>query len=226
MQHSFGIHKYPLSCYFPTRLQIVPISKKARFVSNAGGLSGFNKGNDAHVRDHDSALPDLVSLDVEYIHFKTSDDDPLIVPGEVCIVKSNGDVLYHTYCRPGWGLPTASSCAHRLEVSNGNGKRICACAEPKDHVWIGGVPERHWRGAPLLVKVTARTSAAIYSKLLIGHGLQNDLRALGVSHPKHLTRDTMAVPLFQTRRGHARTLKALAAQFLNMQIQTRRHSAR
>lgn len=89
----------------------------------------------------------------------------------------------------------------------------------------GGVRKSHWRDAPPLAEVAARTSQEIQGRLLVGHGLQGDLEALGLSHPRDLIRDTMTFEIFQSR-GHARKLRALAADLLNMDIQVHRHSAR
>ena len=59
----------------------------------------------------------------------------------------------------------------------------------------------------------------------MGHGLQKDLQSLGLSHPPQLTRDTMTYAPFQAR-GHARKLKALAAELLGSTIQAGRHRAK
>ena len=64
--------------------------------------------------------------------------------------------------------------------------------------------------------------------ILIGHNLQNDLAALGISHPSHLMRDTMRYARFQRRNGQAYSLKELAQTLLGMHIQDNSgpHSAR
>jgi hypothetical protein len=46
------------------------------------------------------SFPDVVGLDVEYIHFSNGDDE-IVHPGEVCVVDAEGVVLYHSYCQPG-----------------------------------------------------------------------------------------------------------------------------
>ena len=91
--------------------------------------------------------------------------------------------------------------------------------------WCGGVRPRKWLGSPPLPAVAPRVAAAIEGQLLVGHGLQKDLQSLGLSHPPRLIRDTMTYAPFQAR-GHARRLKALAAELLGSTIQAGRHSAK
>jgi len=63
------------------------------------------------------------------------------------------------------------------------------------------------------------------NKILVGHGLKNDLRALGVSHPWHMTRDTAKYEPFMKVRFNdgilwPRGLKELMKTLLNRDIQT------
>ncbi len=90
---------------------------------------------------------------------------------------------------------------------------------------MGGVRKSRWREAPPLQEVAARVSQEIQGKILVGHGLQGDLEALGLIHPRHLKRDTMTFRKFQSK-GHARKLSCLAADLLGKDIQVYRHSAR
>jgi hypothetical protein len=48
----------------------------------------------------------------------------------------------------------------------------------------GGVPPSKWAAAPALKDVALRLRPAIEGAVLVGHGLRNDLRSLGVAHPK------------------------------------------
>ena len=91
--------------------------------------------------------------------------------------------------------------------------------------WCGGVRQRKWLNSPPLPVVAGRVAAAIEGKVLVGHGLQKDLQSLGLSHPPKLTRDTMTYAPFQAH-GHARKLKALAADLLGSTIQAGRHRAK
>lgn len=63
-------------------------------------------------------------------------------------------------------------------------------------------------------------------KVVIGHGIENDLQALGVNHEPNLLRDTMKFSKFQRKGGTAFSLKELAKRFLNRAIQQKLHTAR
>ena len=82
-----------------------------------------------------------------------------------------------------------------------------------------------WQRAPRIPAVAAMVAAAIQDQLLVGHGLKKDLHSLSLTHPPHLTRDTMTYEVFQSR-GHARKLKALTLDLLGKSIQMGRHRAR
>lgn len=65
-------------------------------------------------------------------------------------------------------------------------------------------------------------------KVLIGHGLKNDLMSLGIQHPFESMRDTANYKKFQRGDGSTYSLKQLAKHWLQKDIQSRRkrHSAR
>jgi len=69
-----------------------------------------------------------------------------------------------------------------------------------------------------------KVQAMIVNKVLVGHALKNDLRALNISHPWHATRDTAKYdPFMKTRFDDnilwPRKLKELALENLNRKIQ-------
>ena len=68
----------------------------------------------------------------------------------------------------------------------------------------------------------------IVGKVLVGHGLKNDLIALGIEHPLSSMRDTSNYAKFQRRDGSTHSLKKLAKQWLNKDIQpkSKSHSAK
>lgn len=70
----------------------------------------------------------------------------------------------------------------------------------------------------------------LHGKVLVGHGLQNDLRVLCIhSHPVQLIRDTSTYWRFMRRRADgslaARSLKVLSLQFLGQSIQEGEHDS-
>jgi hypothetical protein len=84
--------------------------------------------------------------------------------------------------------------------------------------------------------VQPRVAALLAGRLLVGHALRNDLKALLLSHPRRLIRDTATyVPLMRAaphvggptaaaRRGRSAKLKDLAAAHLGLTIQSGEHS--
>jgi len=69
-----------------------------------------------------------------------------------------------------------------------------------------------------------KVQAMIFGRILIGHGLKNDLKALHISHPWHATRDTAKYnPFMKTRFDDnvlwPRKLKELALENLKRKIQ-------
>jgi len=71
------------------------------------------------------------------------------------------------------------------------------------------------------VQAQLKVSELIYNRILVGHSIDNDLKVLGLSHPKKLVRDTALFrPLCP--RGK-RSLKKLALEHLNRNIQGQEH---
>lgn len=60
-------------------------------------------------------------------------------------------------------------------------------------------------------------------RIVVGHGLENDFRALFLSHPFRYTRDTAKYRRFQRSRGKPRKLKFLAEKYLGIKIQHGEH---
>jgi len=73
--------------------------------------------------------------------------------------------------------------------------------------------------APPLQKVVQQLQCLLQDQLLVGHGLAKDLAALELVHPPGLQFDTMTYTAFCNKAGNAKSLKQLAQQYLNRQIQ-------
>jgi RNA exonuclease 4 len=88
---------------------------------------------------------------------------------------------------------------------------------------VSGCTPALLRGAPALAPVQAEVAALLAGKVLVGHGLKNDLRALLLSHPAASTRDTALYRPFQWRSGdgkwNPKRLKHLVRQHLQLDIQ-------
>lgn len=55
----------------------------------------------------------------------------------------------------------------------------------------GGAPPEAWQGAPPLADVRRQLGALLEGRILVGHHLRKDLKALGLRHPAEATRDTL-----------------------------------
>eukprot|EP00455_Lapot_gusevi_P053486 TRINITY_DN8345_c0_g1_i1.p1 TRINITY_DN8345_c0_g1~~TRINITY_DN8345_c0_g1_i1.p1 ORF type:complete len:251 (-),score=34.60 TRINITY_DN8345_c0_g1_i1:36-788(-) len=72
--------------------------------------------------------------------------------------------------------------------------------------------------------VQQEVSELTKNRILVGHAIHNDLRALMLDHPRHLIRDTSK---FRSINGakRARSLKNLAREHLGVEIQTGEHNS-
>ena len=88
---------------------------------------------------------------------------------------------------------------------------------------VSGCTPALLRAAPALAAVQAEVAALLAGKVLVGHGLKNDLKALLLSHPAASTRDTALYRPFQWRSGdgkwNPKRLKHLVRQHLGLDIQ-------
>jgi RNA exonuclease 4 len=56
--------------------------------------------------------------------------------------------------------------------------------------FVSGITEENVKNAPSFAEVVKQVQEILHDKILVGHGVDNDLRALGISHPWLMTRDT------------------------------------
>jgi hypothetical protein len=74
----------------------------------------------------------------------------------------------------------------------------CLCAEGgplrAQQRWrhVGGLPPAMWQFAPPLREVRQRLAELLQGRILVGHHLQKDLKALALAHPEEATRDTLS----------------------------------
>ena len=93
--------------------------------------------------------------------------------------------------------------------------------------FVSGVKPQSMKHALPLRRVQADVAALIKDRTLIGHALANDLKALMLTHPKDLTRDTSHYPPYREQMGEGsrpRGLRWLAKDFLGWDIQAGAHS--
>lgn len=89
---------------------------------------------------------------------------------------------------------------------------------------VSGILPRHIndKSAISFHRCQQEVSDMIQDKLLVGHAINNDLQVLLLSHPKHLIRDTAYYRRLCPDRP--KSLKSLAAEFLQQTIHTAAHN--
>ncbi|XP_032569093.1 interferon-stimulated 20 kDa exonuclease-like 2 isoform X2 [Chiroxiphia lanceolata] len=114
------------------------------------------------------------------------------------IVSYDGDVVYDRYVRP-----EAPIVDYRTRWS--------------------GIRRQHMDKAVPFQQAQRQVLRILAGKVVVGHAIHNDFKALRYSHPKALTRDTSRIPLLNRRGGFpenvAVSLKRLTKALLNQDIQ-------
>ncbi|XP_042327395.1 apoptosis-enhancing nuclease [Sceloporus undulatus] len=114
------------------------------------------------------------------------------------VVNYDGDVIYDKYIRP--ELPVVD---YRTRWS--------------------GVTRRHMENATSFKVAQGEVLQIMRDKIVVGHAIHNDFRALKYFHPQAWTRDTSRCPLLLKKMGlsvkASVSLKSLASQLLSKKIQ-------
>ncbi|CAL0310173.1 unnamed protein product [Lupinus luteus] len=142
----------------------------------------------------DSSVTDAVAMDCEMVGVGEGNKSAL---GRVTLINKWGNVIYDEFVRP-------------LE-------RVVDF-----RTFVSGIRPRDLRKAKDLWSAQKKVAELIKGRILVGHALHNDLKALLLSHPKKDIRDTSEYQPFQTT-GSRRALKHLAEEFLGAEIQSGEH---
>jgi RNA exonuclease 4 len=140
----------------------------------------------------------VLALDCEMVGVGPSKQSAL---AEIAIVNFDGDTIYHTYVKPQQRITD-----FRTEVS-------------------GITPEKIRKGIPFK-EAQKQVLQIIRGKYIIGHGLENDFRALQIPIKNYNTFDTTKIETFmrKTPTGfQPRKLKNITKNFLEQTIQTGEH---
>ncbi|XP_066424024.1 interferon-stimulated 20 kDa exonuclease-like 2 [Molothrus aeneus] len=169
---------------------------KARGVSQNGATGTGAKGKARGAVGAPPAPPKLVALDCEMVG--TGPGGRTSALARCSIVTYEGDVVYDRYVRP-----EAPIVDYRTRWS--------------------GIRPRHMAQAVPFRRAQQQVLQILAGKVVVGHAIHNDFKALHYCHPKALTRDTSQMPLLNRRAGFpenvAISLKRLTKALLNQDIQ-------
>lgn len=157
-------------------------------------------GNDIIIFNNSDYSNRFLAIDCEMVGIRNNTKSAL---ARVSIVDYYGHIVLDTYVKP---------------------------MEPVSHyrTWVSGIHWHHLRNASNFHTVQAIVANHLNGKILIGHAIKNDLKALGLSHPESMIRDTSRFERFRIySKGQKNTpsLKLLAKKLLNLDIQSSSHSS-
>lgn len=130
--------------------------------------------------------------------------------------------------------PREHSTLARISITNYHGHVIydSYVSPPRGHkitdyrTWVSGIKPHHLYDAPTFETVQDHVKSLLKGRILIGHALINDFKALQFTHPKHMVRDTSTFPKFKDYAiGRTPGLKKVAQVELGVGIQGAEHSS-
>ncbi|XP_047338618.1 RNA exonuclease 4 [Impatiens glandulifera] len=143
----------------------------------------------------DFSVTDAVAMDCEMVGVSPLGNKSAL--GRVTVVNKWGNVVYDEFVRP-----------------------LDQVVDFRTH--ISGIRPRDLRKAKQFNVVQKEVAELIIGKILVGHALRNDFKALLLSHSKKDVRDTAEYQPF-LKDGRSRALRHLAAEFLGADIQNGEH---
>ncbi|CAO2198616.1 unnamed protein product [Urochloa humidicola] len=139
-------------------------------------------------------------------------DGSLDVVARVCVVDEQERIVFESFVKP--LIPVTH---YRYETTGirpeqlRNAVTVKAAAERVQELLLNG--EQPW-------KARSTSSESSRARLLVGHGLEHDLEALGMDYPAHLKRDTAAYPPLMKTSRLSNSLRFLTLTYLGYGIQT------
>lgn len=156
----------------------------------------------------------------------TTSVKPRGLPPPLTVNKNVTDVLAVDCEMVGVGAAGTKSALARVCIVNSFGNVIYdKFVKPKQKIvdyrtWISGVRPQDIANAPPFDQVQKEVADMIKDRVIIGHSLEYDLKALGLTHPFALTRDTAKFWPLRRQEGQPRSLKYLVNKILNIDIQS------
>ncbi|CAL5200937.1 unnamed protein product [Lathyrus oleraceus] len=142
----------------------------------------------------DASLTDAVGMDCEMVGVGQGNKSAL---ARVSLVNKWGNVIYDEFVRP-----MERIVDYRTKIS--------------------GIRPQDLRKAKDFCTAQKKVAELIHGRILVGHALSNDLKALLLSHPKKDIRDTSEYPPFLRSSGRV-ALRHLASEHLGAKIQSGEH---
>ncbi|CAK8535053.1 unnamed protein product [Lathyrus sativus] len=142
----------------------------------------------------DASLTDAVAMDCEMVGVGQGNKSAL---ARVSLVNKWGNIIYDEFVRP-----MERVVDYRTKIS--------------------GIRPHDLRKAKDFCTAQKKVAELIHGRILVGHALSNDLKALLLSHPKKDIRDTSEYPPFLRSNGRV-ALRHLASEHLGAKIQTGEH---
>jgi len=130
------------------------------------------------------------------------------------------------------GVGMEDSALARVSIVNFHGQLVLdLIVRPKERVtdWrtpVSGIHPRMMKTAVAFHAAQSQVAEILSGRVLVGHSVQHDLKALLLSHPRSMIRDTSLHPAYRRRaQGKTPGLATLAKAELDMEIQTGKHSS-
>ncbi|XP_050215607.1 RNA exonuclease 4 [Mercurialis annua] len=142
----------------------------------------------------DFSLTDVIAMDCEMVGIGQANKSAL---GRITLVNQWGNVIFDEFVRP---------------IERVTDFRTA----------ISGIRPQHLKKAKAFPIVQKNVGELIKGRILVGHALSNDFKALLMSHPKKDLRDTSEYQPFLKER-HRKALRHLASEFLGVEIQNGEH---
>ncbi|KAF9350730.1 3'-5' exonuclease [Mortierella sp. NVP85] len=132
----------------------------------------------------------------------------------------------------GVGPEGVESALARVSIVNYHGVEILDLyVRPQERVTdfrtaVSGITPRHLATAVDFKEAQKRVADVIKDKIVVGHAVYNDFKALLLDHPQRLIRDTSRYKPFRAlMKGKTPSLKKLAHSLLGIKIQDGAHSS-
>lgn len=169
--------------------------RKERSVEEFDEREAIDKKNPLTPTSSDLSVTDTIAMDCEMVGVSPLGNKSAL--GRATLVNKWGNVIYDEFVRP-----VDFVVDFRTQIS--------------------GIRPSDLKKAKDFRVVQNKVAELLKGRILVGHALRNDLKALLLSHPKTDIRDTAEYQPF-LKEGRSRALKHLASEFLDVVIQNGEH---